>query len=329
MANTGRAARTEEKAEAEHIEAAAGWMARLLADDATEQDRIQCERWRRQDARHEQAWQRLCEVSGKLASLPADAGGSEVLERAWRAASSRRRFLSLSALAGIAITSGWLGGTQTRLGRSLLAQYRTGVGETETVTLADGTRLTLNTDSAVDASLSSQERRIRLHQGELLIETGAETPRRRFAVDTFFGQVIALGTEFNVRQRADRVQVAVLDGAVEIRPASGGTRRRVVAGQQARFDTARAERPEALQADVVSWRQGKLVAEGMRVADFVEEIARYRRGFTLHDDAVADLTVSGVFSLEDTDRALRGLAASLPVALRYRTDYWVKVVPAR
>jgi len=74
---------------------------------------------------------------------------------------------------------------------------------------------------------------------------------------------------------------------------------------------------------------GKLVAEGMRVADFVEEIARYRRGFTLHDDAVADLTVSGVFSLEDTDRALRGLAASLPVALRYRTDYWVKVVPAR
>lgn len=66
----------------------------------------------------------------------------------------------------------------------------------------------------------------------------------------------------------------------------------------------------------------------MRVADFVDEIGRYRTGFTLCDAAVADLTISGVFSTRDTDRALQGLVDSLPVALSYRTDYWVKVVPA-
>ena len=80
------------------------------------------------------------------------------------------------------------------------------------------------------------------------------------------------------------------------------------------------EEPSALQDAAVAWRQGKLVARGMRVADFVDEIGRYRTGFTLCDAAVADLTISGVFSTRDTDRALQSLADSLPVALSYRTD---------
>jgi len=306
------------------IEAAAGWMARLLADDASEQDRIDCQRWREEDPRHEQAWQRMCQVSGKFAAAPAGTGG--VLEKARRAVVSRRRFLELSALAGVGVTTAWLAAPHTRLGRGLLAQYQTGVGETRRFTLEDGTRLTLNTDSAVDVTFTSRARRIQLHHGEILVETGPESPRRRFAVDTRFGQMVALGTAFGVREHDDHLHIAVLQGAVEVRP-TGGQPQRVNAGQQTRFDSRQVAPPKPLQATALSWRQGKLVARGMKVADFVEEIARYRPGFTLYDPAVADLTVSGVFSLEDTDRALQSLAASLPVALSYRTGYWVKVVP--
>ncbi|MFP4138339.1 MAG: FecR domain-containing protein [Halomonas sp.] len=311
------------------IEAAAGWMARLLADDATEQDRLDCLRWREQHPQHEKAWQRMCQVSGKFDAVSAGtAGGAGVLEKAHRAVMSRRRFLELSALAGVSVTATWLVATRTQLGRGLLAQYRTGVGETRTFTLEDGTRLLLNTDSAVDVAFTSQERRIHLHQGEILIHTGEESPRRDFVVETRFGQLKALGTSFNVRQCEHHAQVAVLEGDVEARAAGGGLPQPVGAGQQARFDATRAEVPEPLQPSDVSWRDSKLVAQGMRVADFVEEIGRYRPGFTLHDAAVADLTISGVFSTQDTDRALQSLADSLPVALEYRTAYWVKVKPA-
>jgi len=310
------------------LETAAGWMARLLADDATEQDRIDCQRWREQDPAHEQAWQRMCQVSGKFAAVPAGAGGTRVLEKARRAVLSRRRFLELTGFAGIGITATWLGATQSPYGRGLLAEYRTGVGERQTFTLEDGTRLTLNTDSAVDVGFSARERRIRLHHGEILIKTGVESPRRRFVVDTRFGELLALGTEFSVRQYEHHAQVAVLEGAVEAHPANAGQPQRVDEGRQTRFDAARARAPEPLQATDLSWRRGKLVARGMKVADFVEEIARYRPGFTLCDQTVADLTVSGVFSLQNTDSALQSLASSLPVALNYRTDYWVKVVPA-
>ncbi|WP_075880930.1 FecR domain-containing protein [Vreelandella massiliensis] len=311
----------------DHIETAAGWMARLLADDVSEQDRTNCQQWREQDPRHERAWQRMCQVSGKF-SLPANAGGTKVLERAHKAVTSRRQFLNLSIFMAAGLTAAWLGASRTRLGGSLLAQYRTGVGETRELTLEDGTRLVLNTDTAVDIDFSARERRIQLHQGEILVATGPESPRRRFSVTTRFGELVALGTEFNVRQNERHIQVSVLEGAVEARPAGSGQIQRVGAGQQARFDSTQADAPQRLQAGATSWRQGKLVAEGMRVADFVEEIARYRPGFTLCDSAVADLTISGVFSLENADRALESLARSLPVELSYRTAYWVKVVPA-
>lgn len=319
--------RKTQQSDTEHIDAAARWMARLLADDVTDQDYINCQQWRSQDPRHEWAWQRMCQVSGKF-TLPMNGSGTQVLERAHKAAMSRRHFLSVSLIVLGGLTSAWLGAPHTRLGRRLMAEYQTGTGETRNVSLEDGTELILNTDTSMDVSFSPDERRIQLYAGEVLIKTGQETPRRQFVVSTRFGELVALGTEFTVRQSERHLRVAVLDGAVEAYSASGGKPQRVDAGQQARLDSVQAGAPEPLQASAISWRQGKLVAEGMRVADFVEEIARYRPGFTLYDSAVADMTISGVFSLEDTDRALQSLSSSLPVNLNYHTAYWVKVVPA-
>ncbi|MGJ3256565.1 MAG: FecR domain-containing protein [Alcanivorax sp.] len=240
---------------------------------------------------------------------------------------SRRRFLKAMAVGGAGVGIGAVGLPYTLTGRAMLAQHRTNVGEIRTFHLEDGTELVLNTDSAVDVSFSSQQRRIHLYQGEIQLKTGHETPRRHFIVETAAGEIEALGTEFTVRQHKDHIHLAVLDGAVEVRPAMGGQRQRVDAGQSIHFRQNSVAAPQPSSTAAASWRQGKLVAQGMRVADFVGEIARYRPGFTLYDKAVADFTISGVFTLQDTDRALQSLAASLPVALNYRTDYWVKVVP--
>ena len=311
-----------------HIEQAATWMARLLADDASEQDQINCQRWRQQHPANEQAWQRMCQVSGKFATVPQGSGLSRALGKAQQAVMSRRRFLKAMAVGGVGVAIGGLGVSRTPTGRAMLAQYRTNVGEIRTFHLQDGTELTLNTDSAVDVSFSGQQRRIKLYQGEIQLKTGHETPRRRFIVQTDIGELEALGTEFTVRRHEDHIHLAVLHGAVEARPAKGGQQQRVDAGQQTRFSSDSVAALHSLPATATSWLQGKLVAQGMTVADFVEEIARYRPGFTRYDQAVADLTISGVFSLQDTDRALQSLAASLPVTLNYRTDYWVKVVPS-
>ena len=55
--------------------------------------------------------------------------------------------------------------------RSWLADYRTGTGERRTVTLADGSELTLNTRTSVDVSMDPTRRLLVLREGEILVQT--------------------------------------------------------------------------------------------------------------------------------------------------------------
>ncbi len=63
-----------------------------------------------------------------------------------------------------------------------------------------------------------------------------------------------------------------------------------------------------------------------RMQEVVAELARYRPGILRCDPAVADLKVSGVFSLRDTDEALEAISDSFPVQVRRHTRYWVTVL---
>ncbi len=310
------------------IEEAAAWMARLWADDVSDEDRAGCQRWRVENPRHEQAWQQLCEVSGTFSRLPASSNGTRVLENARQTALSRRHFLqwtsavmvtSIATAYGLNRSGGW---------RGALAQYQTGVGETtRKIILEDDTQLVLNTDTAVDVVFTPQQRRIVFYHGELLIETGKEGPHRDFVVDTDYGRLTALGTTFTVRQYPQHAEVVVLDGAVRVE--AGHTRQtlRLEAGQRTSVNGNSIASPQKADPSSSRWQDGLLVVERMRVNDFMAEIARYRRGFVFCDEAVAGLEVTGVFSTQDTDRALHSLASSLPVDILYRTPYWVKAVP--
>jgi transmembrane sensor len=68
---------------------------------------------------------------------------------------------------------------------------------------------------------------------------------------------------------------------------------------------------------------GALVADEMRLADFLAELGRYRRGVLRCDPALADLRFSGVFPLNDTAAILAMLPQSLPVRVRTFSPYWV------
>jgi len=63
----------------------------------------------------------------------------------------------------------------------------------------------------------------------------------------------------------------------------------------------------------------------MRLADFLVQLSRHRPGVVRCDPAVAELVVSGVYPLDDTDRVLAALAQALPVRADYATRYWVTV----
>ena len=138
----------------------------------------------------------------------------------------------------------------------------------------------------------------------------------------------ALGTRFIVRQHAGYVQVGVLEGAVELRPAAAHGQPRVLqAGEEGSFSRGGVGAAHALDAGAGAWADGMLVVAHMRLDDFLRELSRHRRGHLGCDPALAHLLVSGTYPLADTDRVLLALVEALPVELHYLTRYWVTVRP--
>ncbi|GAB7525125.1 FecR domain-containing protein [Paraburkholderia sp. 2C] len=310
---------------------AAAWLVRLR-EDASPADVDACARWRAADPEHERAWQRARRLNEKFATLPA----SVSVRTLGRRARTDRRF-ALKALA-VAFAVGPAGYAAYRAmpWRDWMSDQRTAVGERRFVMLADGTRIDLNTSTAIDIAFTARERRVVLNDGEILVETGRDAGDtsgvyRPFIVETRQGSIRALGTRFVVRNddASEATRVAVLHGAVEVTPADAPERATVLdAGQQTRFTATAMDAIEAADRHAGDWSRGVLFADGMRLADFVGELGRYRRGLMRCDPEITDLRITGAFQLDNIENVLAALPRTLPVTVVYRTRYWVTITAA-
>ncbi|CAE6806146.1 Protein FecR [Paraburkholderia aspalathi] len=303
----------------------------LQSGDKSRAQQLALTRWRAEHPDHERAWQHLCSVSSRFRGLAetgtgnADAGGAAAARAALTRPGSTKRRASVKVLASLLFTGGatWIAGEHVPW-RAWSADARTAIGERRTMTLADGTRLTLNTDSAIDIRFSSAERRVHLIRGEIMIATGhGGRERRPFIVETAQGSLQPLGTRFAVRQQSALCRLDVFEGAVRINPFDApGLAPIVHAGQRARFTRDDISAVEPISENDAAWTDGLIVASGMRLGDFVNELDRYRAGHLSCDPSVAGLRLSGTFPLADPDLVLDTLTRTLPVEVVFITRYW-------
>jgi len=305
------------------LEAAARWYVDLRGEVPDEAVREAHRRWLERDPRHVQAWERLARLQDKLGQVTPGVARSTLAS----ARAKRRdvlKVLSILLMAGGAGTLAW----NTTSLPTLMAGQRTGTGERRRVRLDDGSQLQLNTATAVDIRYSANVREIRLLEGEIQIETAADTLARPFVVHTAEGSIRALGTRFVVRRDAEQSLVSVQEHAVEVRCADlSGPVVRVDAGQQLSFrrDAIDTVQRAAPQAD--AWTRDMLVVNDWRLGDFVRELQRYRPGHLGCDPAVAALRISGAFHLGSTDTVLDNLTSTLPVRIRRFSRFWTRVEP--
>lgn len=315
-------------------DAAADWLTLLMSGEAGDEQQRQWHQWRQAHVDHEAAWQHVESVTGRMKSLeraPAYAALSSYGASDRPSSTARRRATRMLLWGGLATGVGLLA-SRTGTWQASVADYRSGTGEQRDFTLEDGTRLTLNTDSAVNLRFDANQRRILLVAGEIMITTrhgsGPADPRP-LLVATAEGSIRSLGTRFTVRQRTGRTVVAVLESAVEISPwADSGGARLLHAGQQTQFSRNAVEAPHSIDERADAWARGQLVADEQRLDDFLAELDRYRPGMLRVDPQIASLRLSGVFPLADTDRILATLPSVLPVRVQWRTRFWATVVPA-
>ncbi|MCY1279679.1 Protein FecR [compost metagenome] len=307
------------------LKTAARWYALLGAEPVREEDRLAWRDWQAQHPLNQWAWQRVEALQTQLRGLPGQLA-YDTFEQAGASPLDRRGVLKGLLLVAGAGGLAWSGYQGLPVGE-WLADYRTATGERRRFMLADGTRLILNTASAVDVRFDAGQRLLELHAGEILVET-AKDHARPFVVHTRQGRIRALGTRFTVRQYDGASEVAVLEHAVAVSPdRAPQPETRVEAGQRLRFDARQVATVQAADPLRAEWANGRLVVHDWRLADLLAELERYRPGLLGCDPQVADLRLSGAYPLDDSDRALAAIARAVPVQVVSRTRYWVRLVP--
>ncbi|HEV2271656.1 MAG TPA: FecR domain-containing protein [Steroidobacteraceae bacterium] len=201
--------------------------------------------------------------------------------------------------------------------------YTTGVGEQRIVTLADGSRVELNSRTQLRVSYSAHERDVDLIGGQALFLV-AKNPRRPFIVRSGDVLVRAVGTQFDVDRRHDATTVTVVEGRVVVRqteaanvlvpqlaPAAPPPLQTVVldAGEQVTTSGIGPLHPAPANIDAAtSWTRGSFVFQGTRLADVVEEFNRQNeRRLVIRDPSLDDMRISGVYSSTDPELLIRFL----------------------
>lgn len=304
------------------LEAAARWYVDLRCDDATEATREAHSRWLERAPGHRQAWERVIQLQERF-----DRVGPGIAGPTFTSARVKRRevlkVLSILLAAGSAGTVAW----RTTSLPSLMADERTATGESKSLQLDDGSRVRLNTATAMNIHYGHTLRELQLLSGEILVETARDAQARPFVVHTREGSIRALGTRFIVRSEDDQTQVCVLEHAVEVRVATSAPPVRVEAGQQVVFSQDEISRVQPANPDADAWALGMLVINNWRLDALIGELQRYRPGHLGCHPAVAELRISGAFHLSNIDSILENLSSTLPVRVRQFGRYWSRVEP--
>lgn len=311
-----------------NIEAiAAEWVIRLGGEKLSEVEQVRLQRWLRESPAHAAAFECARSAWAELTALKAVPGSlvedvlavhnSPRIEHAAIPSRTLRRGLSMLAVAvflGGGLGAFWFGNPLLMLE----ADYRTGPGESRTVTLADGSQVQLGTETALAIHFDGQERRVELLSGEAYFTVapmrGSET--RPFVVRSANGTTKALGTQFMAERLDDGTEIVAAEHRIQVSTDNGVEPVVLSPGQAVHYD--RLSGLGAVTAanldQATAWRRGSLIFDKVPLSDVVAELNRYRRGrIVIANTTLAMRRVSGVFEIADLDGALASITRELGV----------------
>jgi transmembrane sensor len=288
-------------------------MDRLLRLQASPDDaslRADIAAWCTADPAHARAWRRAQETWNAVAEVPPAHIAEWPVKRPAIARAGRWPHVRLALATGAAIAACLLLLFVPGLVPGLHADHATRTAELREIVLADGSRVSLGPRSSLDVHQGPDRRDATLREGEAFFEVTADAGRP-FIVAAAGVEVAVVGTAFDVRVSSTAVTVAVRSGLVDVRDEGKATAPvRLAAGERVVVDrtTRRLQRDRIEPGEVASWRDGRLFVDGATVAEAVDVLGRYHSGWiVVADSRLAKQQVTGLFDLNDIDRALSAL----------------------
>ncbi len=290
---------------------AASWLARLNTRSVTTEELEAFYSWRREPgnaeryARTEALWResRALGDDPEIASAVREALGRPRTARSfWHP--SRRMVLAGAGLVPVAVGATWL---LREGGRA----YETATGEQLMVALSDGSRIRLNTDSALRVHPGHEVRRVTLDRGQAFFQVKHD-PNRAFEVRSGRIAVRAMGTEFDVRMAPERVLVVLAEGAVAVDPSGGKAPAHLsTPGEAAIVDADGTVATKRVDLEAATcWTSGRLIFRATPLEQAIAEANRYStRRIELGDPGLAQAKVDGTFETGDTETFVAAVSA--------------------
>lgn len=304
------------------------WVTRLAAEPdnrqlaetrLSPQERSDLQRWLDTDTGNAQAYARARQL-WHLTAMPAarlaneeDPALQAMLRRARQQRHRPRRRLAALAVAASLLFAAvsMLAWQPERWIDNLQADYHSAPGQLRTVTLADGSEVTLDGDSALDVSFTDAGRAVHLRRGAAFFKV--RHTGQAFVVHADTGEVTVLGTRFEVRREPHDTQVTVEEGRVAVSPLQGIAPQVLTAGQRIHYRDGLSGALQNIDPQqAFAWRTGRLSFRRVPLADALAVVQRYYpQRIVLLDSTLGARPVSGEFSSQDPTVVLAAFQAVL------------------
>ena len=287
---------------------AAAWVVRLHGPRRSPELEAGFRQWLAADPEHARQFERVTDIWDAGARV--SPGGLPRVRTHWRQPEPRAWAAAASALLVILAIAYFTG-----LFRSGV-EYRTGIGAPRVVQLEDGSRISLDANSAMRVTYSDTERRVQLESGQAYFQV-KHNPGWPFVVVAGAHQVTDIGTAFMVCRGVARTAVTLLEGRIAVssrsresagsRPATGmapgaatGSPMQPIIltpGQRLTFAAAGPPSLDRPRMDAVTaWLRGEIMLDDTPLTRAVAELNRYDPArLVISDPQVARLRVSGIY----------------------------------
>ena len=305
--------------------AAAEWLMRRSEPDWSDEHEETFNVWLEASFGHAAAFWRLehgYAQLDRLLSLPPQPAAESLGQRP----RLKRKYLAIAASIVALVCASWA--IFGRMAPDRMAQtvaFSTEPGHISQVDLVDGTRISLDSGSAIRVSLAGRHRRVWLDRGRAFFDV-AHAADRPFHVDAGIGQITVLGTSFVVARDRGEVTASVLRGAVQLEPADHTRASRLTL---TRGDTGIVNKgairavhgdPEKLQ-DSIAWRDGMMIFDDTPVAEAIAGLNRYnRRKLVLTDRGAGQTRIGGKFRLDNIDGFARLMDKTYGLEIEIRDE---------
>lgn len=199
--------------------------------------------------------------------------------------------------------------------------FVTPVGGRETITLTDGSQIELNTNT--ELRLPKGSRSATLVRGEAYFQIKHDS-ERPFTLEAGNHRVVDLGTKFVVRQKANEIEVTLLEGSARIEAASNSAHSKsavLTPGDVAvatSDDLSVRHKPANRLADALGWRSGFVVFHHTMLREAVSELNRYNTQQIVVSDDAASRVFGGKFHTTDSERFADVVGAALGLNVEHR-----------